>query len=176
MINKGYLTAKINNESDEYYTPDYVVEHILKFLKMNPNFITVWCPFDKEDSPFVKILKQNNYDVIFSHIDDNKNFFHYQPEREFDCIISNPPFSMKDLILKRLSELDKPYAMLMPLNVLQGQKRFEYIKYCQALVFDKRINFLKEVNGQMIMQKGVSFASIYLCKNFLPSDLIFEKL
>ena len=25
-----------------------------------------------------------------------KNFFFYEPEEDYDCIISNPPFSIKD--------------------------------------------------------------------------------
>lgn len=138
MINKGYLTAKTDAESDEMFTPDYAVVPILKHAK---RFKKIWCPFDKTDSEFVKVLSQNGFEVIYSHIDDGKNFFFYEPE-EYDCIISNPPFSLKDMVLKRLNELGKPFAILLPLPALQGQKRFEYLIGCQALVFDKRINFL----------------------------------
>lgn len=97
----------------------------------------------------------------------------YTPEN-YDLIISNPPFSKKDQILKRLYELNNPFAVLLPLPTLQGQKRFKYLKDCQALIFDKRINFKKSKNDEV--KKGVSFASIYICKNFLPKDLIFEEL
>lgn len=65
--------------------------------------------------------------------------------------------------------------MLMPLPALQGQKRFKYLKGSQALIFDKRINYFKDRKTKEI-QKGISFASIYICKNFLPKDLIFEEL
>ena len=41
--------------------------------------------------------------------------------------------------------------------------------------FDKRINFYQDENYTKIV-KGVSFASIYICNNFLPRDLIFEEL
>ena len=112
--------------------------------------------------------------VIFSHIDDGKNFFEYEPEEHYDCIISNPPFSLKDDVLKRLYELETPYAILLPLPTLQGQKRFEYLKDCQALIFDKRINFYSN-EARTQMAKGVAFASIYICRDFLPRDLIFEK-
>ena len=40
------------NPNDEYYTPNYAIEPILKYLK--PNSI-VWCPFDTVNSNFVKI-------------------------------------------------------------------------------------------------------------------------
>lgn len=172
-LNKGYLTAKTDVKSDEYFSPDEVVERIIKYIPKD--YKTIWCPFDTDKSPYVKILKSHDYNVIHSHIDENKNFFFYEPEEDYDCIISNPPFSLKDDILKRLYELKKPYAILLPLPSLQGQKRFEYIKNCEALIFDKRVNFFQDID-RTISTKGVSFASIYVCKSFLPEKLIFEKL
>lgn len=170
-INKGYLTAKTDKASDQVYTPSYAVKPIIKYIK--PGSI-VWCPFDTIDSAYVEELNAAGFTVIYSHIDNGQNFFEYEPD-EYDVIISNPPFSIKDDILRRLDELDKPYAMLMPLPALQGQKRFKYLKGSQALIFDKRINYFKDLKTKEI-QKGISFASIYICKNFLPSDLLFEEL
>ena len=65
--------------------------------------------------------------------------------------------------------------MLLPIPSLQGQKRFPYIKDCEALIFDKRINYFKNKATKEI-QKGISFGSFYLCKNILPERLIFEEL
>ena len=174
-INKGYLTARTDKASDEVYTPAYAVRPIVKYVDMFGRPSTVWCPFDTEESEYVKILREAGHKVIASHIDNGQNFFYYEPSEEYDCIISNPPFSIKDDVLKRLYELKKPYAMLLPIPVLQGQKRFEYIKDCQALIFDKRINYYTDASRTSI-QKGVSFGSLYLCKSFLSKDLIFEKL
>ena len=173
-LNKGYLTAKTDKASDEVYTPRYAVKPILKYLDQKD---IVWCPFDKEDSEYVKLIKQNGNYVIFSHIDDeeNHNFFEYEPQEHYDVIISNPPFSIKDDIIKRLYELDKPYALLLPIPSLQGQKRFPFMKDCQALIFDKRINYYTDIEKKEI-QKGVSFGSFYICRKFLPRDLIFEEL
>ena len=170
-MNKGYLTAKTDKASDEYYTPEYAVKPLLKYLK---NGSIIWCPFDKEDSAFVKVLREAGYEVIATHIDNGENFFTYEPHT-YDVIISNPPFSCKDAILARLRELNRPFAMMFPLPTLQGQKRFEYLIDTQALIFDKRINFYSdEVRTKMATQ--VAFATIYICKDFLPKDLIFEYL
>ena len=175
-LNKGYLTAKTDKASDEVYTPAYAVKPILKYIdKGNKPQYSIWCPFDKEESEFVKLIRAEGHKVICSHIDEGKNFFYWEPEEYYDYIISNPPFSIKDDILKRLWELDKPYAMLLPIPSLQGQKRFPYMKDCQALIFDKRINYFKDLKTKEI-QKGVSFGSFYLCRDFLPQDLIFEEL
>lgn len=178
-VNKGYLMAKTNCESDEVFTPAYAIIPLIKYLneyrdKIGRNLI-IWCPFDKAFSEYVKIFTEYGFEVIYSHIDYGQNFFFYEPDK-YDIIISNPPFSQKDNVLKRLYELDKPYAMLLPIPTLQGQARFPYIKdNLQYLGFNKRINFYKDKNMSEI-QKGVSFGSCYLCKHFLPRDLIIEEL
>lgn len=174
-INTGYLTAATTRESDEVYTPAYAVRPIIKHIStFFDDDITIWCPFDETDSNFVIELEKAGYKVIATHINNGQDFFDYEPE-QYDLIISNPPFSLKDKILKRLNELNKPFAMLLPLPTLQGQKRFEYLKKCQALIFDKRINYYKNKETKEI-QRGVAFASIYICKDVLNKDLIFEEL
>ena len=44
--------------NDEFYTPKYAIEPILKYLDSKK---TIWCPFDTEDSLFVKTFKQNGF-------------------------------------------------------------------------------------------------------------------
>ena len=43
------------NINDEYYTPNYAITPILRYLK--PNSI-VWCPFDTDKSNYVKMLRK----------------------------------------------------------------------------------------------------------------------
>lgn len=180
-LNIGYLTAKTNKASDEVYTPEYAVKPLIKYIKNyaernQKEKVTIWCPFDMEYSKYVQVFSQLPYvKVIYSHIDTGENFFTYEPKEDYDLIISNPPFSIKDAVLKRLTEINKPYAMLLPIPTLQGQARFPYMKNIQYLGFDKRINYYKDVSMTKT-QDGVSFGSCYLCKNFLPKDLIIEEL
>ena len=129
----------------------------------------------KIQDEYVKYFEEKGHKVIHSHIDEDLNFFEFEPEENYDYIISNPPFSIKDMVIKRLYELNKPYAMLFPIPTLQGQARFPYMKDCQALIFDKRINYYTTPDKTEV-QKGVSFGSFYLCRNVLPKDLIFEEL
>jgi len=39
---------------DEFYTPAYAVMPIIEFVPVGAK---VWCPFDTEDSIFVKLLR-----------------------------------------------------------------------------------------------------------------------
>ena len=171
-LNKGYLTASTNRESDEKYTPFYAVEPLLQYLDKTK---TIWCPFDTDQSAFVVLLKERGYKVIHSHIFDGKDFFEYEP-KHYDIIISNPPFSLKDQVIERVYKLNKPFALLLPTNTLQGQKRFDYFKQgLQLLSFDKRINY-HNPKSMVTTVKGVAFSSSYFCKDLLPSNLELQVL
>ena len=170
MIN-GHGTS--NKDSDECYTPEYAVLPLLKYVSKE---MKIWCPFDKADSKYVKIFEDNGYNVICSHIDEGGDFFKYEP-KDYDIIISNPPFSMSEKILKRLYELDKPFIILMPLKYLQSKRRGEmFVKNgIQLLTFDKRIGYY--TNGDMSKPKEGNYqASSYFCWKILPKDLIIEIL
>ena len=91
---KDILYSQGNN--DECYTPDYGVAPIIKYV---PKDKIVWCPFDTQESEYVKQLNANGNKVVHSHISEGKDFYKYEPD-EWDIIISNPPFTNKRLILK----------------------------------------------------------------------------
>ena len=109
------------NDKDEYYTPSILVEPILKYLKPNS---TIWCPFDTKESEFVILFKEAGHKVIYSHIWLGQDFFEYEPDEHYDYIISNPPFTKKYEILDRLYELDKPFAMILGIPVLELSSRW----------------------------------------------------
>lgn len=73
----------------------------------------IWCPFDTKDSIFVKYLKECGHKVINSHIDNNQDFFKLDYEKHFDYVISNPPYSLKYEVLKKLFNSNVPFAMLL---------------------------------------------------------------
>ena len=47
------LAVKNLSKNDEWYTPRRAVEIILPYI---PDGATVWCPFDKQESEFVKVF------------------------------------------------------------------------------------------------------------------------
>ena len=170
MINsREVLYSKGNN--DECYTPSYGVLPILKYIPKN---FVVWCPFDDESSEYVKLIKENGNKVICSHIKNNQDFYTYEPNEHWDCIISNPPFTDKRMTFQRALTFNKPFALLMSLTWLNDSapKQLFYEKDLQLLMFDKRIKF----ENEGVVQNKITFSSAYYCYNFLPKQIIMEKL
>lgn len=79
------------SHNDEFYTPEYAVIPIIKYVPVGK---TIWCPFDTEDSNFVKMFRNRGFQVVATHISNNQNFFFMKPP-DCDLIISNPPYSKK---------------------------------------------------------------------------------
>ena len=156
--------------NDECYTPSYGVEPILKYI---PNGTTVWCPFDKDDSEFVKQISKTN-DVVHSHIEDGLDFYEYEPDK-WDVIISNPPFTKKRQIFERALSFKKPFALIMSNTWLNDSapKQLFKDKDLQLLMFDKRMRF-NLPNGES--NNKITFSSSYYCWNFLPKQIIMEQL
>lgn len=170
--NIGYLQSDRSKNGDERYTPDYAVKPLLEFV---PNDKIIWCPVDKKWSAFVRVFKKAGYNVIYSHIDYGQDFFDYEPEK-WDILVSNPPFSKKDAVLRRAYELNKPFALLLPANSIQGKTRFEIFKNdVQMLCFDQRIGFMDSYHMDKPVE-GTSFGSAYFCRNLLPTKLELRRL
>jgi hypothetical protein len=168
MNSKDLMYSKGKN--DECYTPAYGVTPILKYI---PKGAVVWCPFDTEDSEFVKQIAQQN-EVIHSHISTGQDFFTFEPEH-WDVIVSNPPFTGKRKIFERALSFNKPFALIMSntwLNDSAPKQLFEE-KDLQLLMFDRRMKF-HSPDGRS--NDKITFSSSYFCWNFLPKQIVMERL
>ena len=171
MTNHEFSSDKIKKK-DEYYTKDYAIFPIIKYLEKGK---TIWCPFDKEESNYVKIFRAKGFKVILSHIEDGKDFFKYTPKEHYDYIISNPPYSLRQPILEKLFNLEKPFALLINISGLfDSKKRFSLFKDnpFEIMVFNKRVDYIKTEKNN----SSPPFSSIYLCNRILPSKFIFQEL
>ena len=159
------------SKSDEYYTPRYAVEIILPYIE---KFNHIWCPFDKEHSEFVKALQERGKKVTFGHIETGQDFFSYDQAPEgVDCVVSNPPFSKRDAIFRRMYELDLPFALIMNNNGLFDSKsRFELFRNnnFELLIPKGRMRFFDET---MEVKNSPNFQSIYVCNGILPKTIQF---
>ena len=134
---------KVSSQGDEYYTPKYIVEILLPHLKQR-GYKTIWCPCDTEGSEYVKVFRENGYTVIRSHITDGQDFLTFNPKIDYDIIITNPPFSIKNKIFQRCIELQKPFCLLMSATSIQSSSFVQTIANApniKFMLFDKRISY-----------------------------------
>lgn len=159
---------------DEKYTPAHGVEILLPHIAHLKNKI-IWCPFDKAHSEFVQVLRRNGFSVVHSHIDDGQDFFTYEPEH-WDAIISNPPYTGKRKFWERCLQLGKPFALLLPVNILSDSMINTTMegRELQLLIPDKRMRFLDGLTGQI--GGSPTFKAAYFGTRIFPKNIILAKL
>lgn len=166
-----------NGGGDEQYTPAKTVELILPHIQHLKDKI-IWCPFDREDSQFVKVLTKNSFNIVYSHIDYGQDFFTYEPEA-WDVIISNPPYTNKRRYWERCLQLGKPFALLLPINILSdsiinvslgegGASRF------QLLIPSRRTRFYNAKTGEV--GKSPTFKAAYFAVGLFKQQIILADL
>lgn len=157
------LDKVANSGNDEFYTPYYAIEPLLKYIKPNS---TIWCPFDTDESLFVKTFKKFEHTVIYTHIDNGYDFFETMPH------------SCKGEVLERLFYFNIPFAMLVGVvGLFESQKRFNMFKNneFEIMYMNKRIAYFKDYNEQK-PSLSPPFSSVYVCHNMLPKQIVFEDL
>lgn len=166
-MKKAMINYMKNEKNDELYTPNYAIEPLLKYLPKNK---IIWECTDLGSSNITKLLKQHDYKVISTH-KDNFDFLTDIPNFDFDIIITNPPYSLKNEFLKKCYEYDKPFCLLLPLTSLEGIERGKMFreKGIDVLVLDKRCDFMDN-------KKSNWFNTSWFCYKVLPKQLIFEEL
>jgi 16S rRNA A1518/A1519 N6-dimethyltransferase RsmA/KsgA/DIM1 with predicted DNA glycosylase/AP lyase activity len=157
-----------NVKSDEWYTPVEIVQKCYELL--NPRYKSViMCPYDTQDSHFVKVGQMRNHTVIHSITD------YLETDYEYEYVITNPPFSIKDDVIERVLESARPAALILPVDSLGGKRRhalFKKYSYPSIYVPTKRINY---VDGSGLNRQSSSFHSIIMLLNVNHSNLLWEQ-
>jgi hypothetical protein len=122
---------------DQCQTPFYALDPLIPYLPQG----LIWESASGEGN-IVSKLKSEGFPVIASDILSGKNFFKYTPD-DWICQVTNPPYSIKYEWLAHSYQLEKPFALLLPLETLgakSGQKLFEHYGI-EIILLNKRINF-----------------------------------
>lgn len=149
-----------NEHSDECYTPKEAIIPLLKYLDKSKIYFE--CTSGKSNN-IVEFMKEQGFKILSSV---NLDFLEDELP-EFDIVLTNPPYSKKDKFIERCYELNKPFALLLPVSSLQGQKRGKMFseKGIELLILNKRIDF----TGKGSPHFGVA----WFCKGILPNNLLF---
>lgn len=161
------MPPKKSGSSDIFGTP---IEEIHRMIPFLPKEWKIW-ENASGDGRIVKELRASGYQVIGTDIMDGFDFLSpLVATPEFDCIFTNPPYSVKDKWLERCYELGKPFALLMPITALGEQKRVKMYKEhgIQVALPPGRINF-DTPSGQ---GTGAWFYAAWFCYRLnLPKDI-----
>ena len=87
-------------------------------------------------------LRGHGFAVVATDILNGHDFLHWQPDN-WDCIVTNPPYSLKHEFLERAYGLGKPFALLLPLTTFETKRRqFLFREFGVEVIFlPKRVNF-----------------------------------
>lgn len=133
----------IKGNSDDFQTPPIALNPLLPYLKKD--WVLWECACGKGN--LVKALEGKGYNVLATDINGGGNskldFIIDTMSFPYDCIITNPPYSLKQQFLQRCYELQKPFALLLPLTTFETRKRQALFKKygLEVIFFPKRINF-----------------------------------
>lgn len=162
--------------SNDFQTP---VEALWPLIPYLPKDWTIWeCAAGMGN--LVTGFEKLGYKVIATDILEDtgfgvKDFITWEPPKEeYQCIVTNPPYSLKQEFLERCYELGKPFALLVPLTTFETPKRQRlFEKYgVQVIFFDKRINFQTPSGGGT----GAWFATAWFTNLLhLPKDMNFVR-
>lgn len=133
----------VQGNSNDFQTPIYGIEPLLPYLKKS---WVIWEPACGNGN-IVNYLGSLGYNIIGTDILFNDNLYNYdfltwKPE-VFDCIITNPPYSIKQKFLERCYKLGKPFALLLPLTTFETRKRQKLFRDngIEVIFLPERINF-----------------------------------
>jgi hypothetical protein len=156
---------------DDFQTPPKAVIPLLPYLSKEWR---IWeCAAGKGN--LVRALQSQGYKIYGSDILTGIDFLTSPPPQQFDCIVTNPPYSLKDEFLDRSYSYGKPFALLMPLTALEGERKQQLYRDhgIQLIIPNQRINF--ETPSKVDF--GSWFTTAWFTWKFsLPRDLFFFDL
>lgn len=115
--------------------------------------------------------------MIATHIQNGEDFFEIEVP-QCDYIISNPPYSLKGKVFKRLFEIGIPFAMLVGVvGLFESQERFTLFKEneFEIMYFNRRVKYFKDY-ADAKPALNPPFSSVYVCKGILPQSIVFEEI
>lgn len=132
--------AAVSLPMDRCQTPLYALDPLLPYI--DPDWV-IWEPAEGEGQLYRGLYRAGVHNIIGSDVIDGFNFFEYEPLVNWDCIITNPPYSIKYPWIARCYQLGKPFALLLPVDTLGAAKAQRWFRDVgvEVILTDKRTNF-----------------------------------
>src|SRR5687767_14434166 len=102
---------------DQFQTPNYATDILIPYLKhmkiFSPNSFRIWeCAAGL--GKIVNRLGDKGLDVFGTDLQTGTNFLTAESPEWFECIVTNPPFSLKRKFYERALGYGVPFALLIP--------------------------------------------------------------
>ena len=154
------MVSFVKSSTDLYITDKKVWEVLFKFLELPPSVVIWESAYNKDSS--LPLFRDSSLRVVMQDID----FFMDEPSVAWDIQITNPPFSKKIEWLRRSLELNKPFILLLPSDILHR-------KYFHTLFANKKFQIIiPPFRPNFVGVPRAPFESIFLCVGMnLKSDV-----
>ena len=134
--------------ADDYQTPASALLPLLPHLieygwRLNPPRKPIVWECAEGKGNLSQALRNEGLKVIGTDVLTGQDFLMWQPEEPWDCIVTNPPYSLKEAFLERCYLLGKPFALLLPVTTLEAPRRQTLLKDfgTEIIFFRKRVRF-----------------------------------
>ena len=148
-------------KSEEYMTPQVAFDDIAQFA---PAARVVWDPFYGDGAAEQRLQRAFPNSMV---VHEDRDAFTWMPD-DCDLIITNPPFSQKQKVLRWLVDTGKPFAVLLPSGTLwtrwfRGMPEFPEFQYVVSSVPSYSFEFHKD---GAIRKDGAWFTCLWMCYRF----------
>jgi hypothetical protein len=158
---------------DDFQTPPEALCPLLKYV---PKHWTIWEPAQGKGF-LLDELQKRGFTAHGSDIKTGHDFLLSDSPVPYDCVITNPPFSIKNQFLKTCYDRQKPFALLMPITTFESLERQKLFKThgVEVIFLNRRINF------ETPSEKGVKSCSWFATAWFthglqIGNQITFEDL
>lgn len=151
------------NKGDMLFTPSWIIEILCDHINFRNKII--WEPAFGGGHIAKVLLNNKGVTVIGTDIITGNDFLTMDIkdlDMIPDCIITNPPYSMKDQFIERCIDWKLPFALLLPLPALGGKKRstlWQQVSDLSVIIPNKRVSFINADDSP-------NFESVWFCGNF----------
>lgn len=106
-----------NNPNDKVYTPDHIVDDVLKHYGFHiERQDVVMEPFRGEGAFYNRLKDYSDQEVYWCEIDEGKDFFDFNGK--VDWVVTNPPYSIFNKVLPKLLEIADNNIIVVPVSKL----------------------------------------------------------
>ena len=152
-------------KNDDYETPIDYWKLLTRFISSDK---TIYDPFYMNGS-----ARDKWNSLGYGCIHNNEDFFKVETPKGNVVIVSNPPYSRRNDVLKRLFEWNKPFIMLMPITTLCYMKTQKILKHHKIQIIIPNI-YKGFINKNGDDTKCPPFYLCYICyKMALPNDIVY---